>query len=267
VNSVPGSKKVLITGISGRIGQLICERLGARYTLTGIDREAFDAVPTEVADIADFDAIASAFEGIDVVVHLAANPSPRASWESTLDNNIIGTRNVFEAARQAGVQRIVYASSHHAAGFFGLKQQPWKSVYDGKANELKSPWPRLGTECMRPDSYYGVSKLFGESLGSYFHDAFDMSVICLRIGWVMTPDDPTFSAASLSLWMSHRDTIQLFQKSIDAPPTVGFAVVNGESNNALSIWDLEPGRRILGYEPEDDGGEEWIETQNSPPLI
>ena len=101
---VSGSKKVLITGISGRIGQLICQHLGARYEITGIDREPFDAVPTEVADIADFDAIASAFEGVDIVVHLAANPSPRASWASTLDNNIIGTRNVFEAARQAGVQ-------------------------------------------------------------------------------------------------------------------------------------------------------------------
>lgn len=260
-------QKVLVTGISGRIGQLVCEHLGERYDISGLDRNAFDGVPTRVADIAEFNAIETAFEGMDVVIHLAGNPSPRAAWEATLEANIVGTRNVFEAARRAGVKRIVYASSHHVAGFFGLKQDPWKSVYEGRIGEIRQPLPLLGTDLIRPDSYYGVSKAFGESLGSYFHDAFGISVICLRIGWVMTPDDPSFSAASLSLWLSHRDTIQLFQKSVEAPATVGFAIINGESNNRLGIWDLEPGRRILGYFPEDDGGEQWVDTPNSPPVI
>jgi nucleoside-diphosphate-sugar epimerase len=258
---------VLITGAAGRIGGLIRHHLGTRYTLRALDRTEVADVPCTVANIADLDAIRPAFEGIDVVVHLAANPWPRASWESVLRSNIIGTRNVFEAAREAGVRRVVYASSHHAAGFFGLKDDPYKAIYDGRLESVRHPFPRLSTDLVRPDSYYGVSKAFGEALGSYFHDQYGMSVICLRIGWVMEPDDPTFSSASLSLWLSQRDAVQLLAKSIEAPRSVGFAIVNGESDNTLGIWDLEAGRNILGFEPQDDGGDQWTSRPDSPPVI
>ena len=122
-------------------------------------------------------------------------------------------------------------------------------------------------DLIRPDSYYGVSKAFGEALGSYYHDDCGISVICLRIGWVMTPDDPTFSPPALSLWLSHRDAAQLIQKSIDAPTSVGFAVVNGESDNCLSIWDIETTRNVLGYIPEDGAGEHWTPRQGGPSFI
>ena len=250
-------KKVLVTGMAGQIGGIIRRELGERYELSGIDQVDVEGVPTTVADIADLSAILPAFEGIDAVVHLGADPSPQASWESVLNNNLIGTRSVYEAARLSGVRRVVFASSNHAVGNYPLLQDPYKAVYDGRLGEVRRPFPPLTTDMLRPDSYYGVSKAFGESLGSFFHDEYGISVICLRIGWVMTPDDPKFSPAALSLWLSHRDAAQLIQKSIDAPPSVGFAVLNGESANSLSIWDIETTRQVLEYEPEDGAGEDW----------
>ena len=237
-------KRVLVTGMAGQIGGII--RTGAgrvRYELSGIDRVDVDGTALTVADIANLNDILPAFEGIDAVVHLGADPSPQASWESVLSSNIVGTRNVYEAARLSGVKRIVFASSNHAVGNYPLRQDPYKAIYDGRLGEVRRPFAPLTTDLLRPDSYYGVSKAFGESLGSYFHDEYGISVICLRIGWVMTPDDPSFSPAALSLWLSHRDAAQLIQRSIDAPLSVGFAIVNGESDNTLSIWDIESTRR------------------------
>ena len=260
-------KRALVTGMAGQIGGIIRRRLGDRYELSGIDRVGVDGVAVTVADIADLDAIRPAFEGIDAVVHLGADPSPRASWDSVLRNNIVGTRNVYEAARLAGVKRIVFASSNHVVGNYPLRQDPYKAIYDGRLGEVRHPFPPLTTDLIRPDSYYGVSKSFGESLGSYFHEEYGVSVICLRIGWVMTPDDPSFSPAALSLWLSHRDVAQLIQRSIDAPASVGFAIVNGESDNLLSIWDIETTKRALGYAPQDAAGEEWTDRPDSPAII
>ena len=252
-------KKVLVTGIAGLIGGIIRRFLGDKYELSGLDRVPVTQVPSVVADISELEAIRPAFEGIDTVVHLAADPNPRASWESTLQNNIIGTRNVYEAASRAGVKRIVFASSNHTVGMYPLKQDPYKAIYEGRWQEVRRPFPLLTSDQIRPDSYYGVSKVFGEALGSYFHDEFGLSVICLRLGWVLPTDNPTCSPAALSLWLSHRDAAQLIQKSIDAPSSVGFAILNGESDNTLSIWELETTNRVLGYEPQDGAGEEWTQ--------
>ena len=257
-------KRVLVTGMAGQIGGIIRRELGVRYELNGIDRVDVDGTALTVADIANLNDILPAFEGIEAVVHLGADPSPQASWESVLSSNIVGTRNVYEAARLSGVKRIVFASSNHAVGNYPLRQDPYKAIYDGRLGEVRRPFAPLTTDLLRPDSYYGVSKAFGESLGSYFHDEYGISVICLRIGWVMTPDDPSFSPAALSLWLSHRDAAQLIQRSIDAPLSVGFAIVNGESDNTLSIWDIESTRRILGYVPEDGAGEGWTERPDTP---
>lgn len=264
---MPDKKKVLVTGISGRIGTVLRKYLGGKYELSGLDLVSVDDAPCLIADIADLDAITPAFEGIDTVVHLGASPHPRDPWEAVLKNNIIGTRNVYEASRLAGVKRIIFASSNHAVGYYPLKDEPYKAVYDGRLGEIRQPIPPLTTDLIRPDSYYGVSKTFGESLGSFFHDKYGISVICLRIGWLMVSDDPKFSTPSLSLWLSHRDGAQLFEKSIDAPPTVGFAIVNGESGNTLGIRDLESAKEILGYEPRDDAGEEWTPVPGSPTVM
>ena len=119
---------------------------------------------------------------MEVVVHLGADPSPLASWESTLSNNIIGTRNVYESARQAGARRVILASTNHVIGYYPLKDDPYKAIYDGRLSEVRRPFRLLDHHDMRPDSFYGVSKAFGEVLGSFYHDEYGLSVICLRIG-------------------------------------------------------------------------------------
>jgi len=262
-----GNRKVLVTGMSGQIGGIIRRNLADRYDLSGFDRQQTEGVDVHVADISDLDAISPAFEGVDTVIHLGADPSPRAAWDSILQNNLIGTRNVYEASRLAGVRRIIFASSNHAVGYYPLKQDPYRAIYEGRLGEVRRPFPMLDASAMRPDSYYGVSKAFGESLGSYFHDAFDISVICVRIGWVMTPDDPTFHPAALSLWWGHSDTADLIEKCIEAPKSVGFAIVHGMSDNDLRIWESDTTRDIIGFDPKDNAGEEWTERPNGPSFI
>ena len=249
--------RVLVTGAAGQIGGIIRDKLGYRYDLAGLDVVDCGWETSFAADIADLDAIRPAFEGVDAVVHLGADPSPQAVWESVLPNNIVGARNVYEAARLAGARRVVFASTNHVVGFYPLKEDPYKAIYDGRLGEVRRPFRMLDDKDSRPDSLYGVSKSFGEALGSYYHDQFGLSVISLRIGWVMTPDDPAFEPAALSLWLSHRDAAQLVQKAIEAPRSAGFAIVYGMSRNALRIWDIESGEREIGFAPQDGAGEDW----------
>jgi uronate dehydrogenase len=177
----------LITGAAGRIGQSLSARLADRYDLrllyhrTIPDQHAEAAARARasgaplpladgrtelfVADAQDLAAMQRACGGVDAVVHLAGDPRVQAPWESILANNIVGLRNTFEAARLAGVRKVVFASSNHATG-----------VYEQRGVYTRPDMP------VRPDSYYGVSKAFGEALGAHFSDEFGMSIICLRIG-------------------------------------------------------------------------------------
>jgi len=250
-------KKVLVTGLAGKIGGIIRNNLSPKYELSGLDLQDVPGYKTVITNLSDYDNMVPAFEGIDTVVHLAADANHQGSWESNLEHNIIGTRNVYEAARTCGVDRVVFASSNHAVGFHPLKDNPYKQIYDGDFKNVRQPVAQLTTNIVRPDGYYGVSKAFGESLGSYFHDEYGISVVCIRIGWVMEPDDPTFAPSALSLWMSHHDTAKIMEKSIDAPDSVGYAVVYGMSDNTYGIWDLEPGKNIIGYQPNDNAGTFW----------
>jgi len=260
-------KKVLVTGLAGKIGGIIRSNLSGKYSLSGLDLEGVPGFPTTTGNLSNLDEILPAFKGIDTVVHLAADPNHQGGWETNLENNIIGTRNVYEAARISGVKRIIFASSNHALGFYPLKDNPYKQIYDGDFEAIRQPIKPLTTDLIRPDGYYGVSKAFGESLGSYFHDEYGISVICMRIGWVMEPDDPTFAPSALSLWMSHKDTVRLIDSCIDAPESVGFAIVYGMSDNTYGIWDMEDGRKIVGYEPNDDAGITWNRIQGKSSVM
>ena len=257
-------RKILITGIAGKIGGVIQGYLSKQYDIRGLDRVAFDGYDTVVADLSNIDDILPAFEEVDTVVHLAADPNHQGSWDSNLKNNIIGTRNVFEAARLSKVNRIIFSSSNHAVGYKPLSDNPYKQIYEGTYEKIRHPIQPIPVNEVRPDGYYGVSKAFGESLGSYFHDEYGLSVICIRIGWVMPSDDPSFSPAALSFGMSHRDTAQIIYQCIEAPPSVPYAIVYGMSNNTYGIWDMSPGRNIINYVPQDDAGTIWTQRQDLP---
>jgi uronate dehydrogenase len=231
----PGAgRRVLITGAAGQIGRITCAGLAARgWKVRGLDKVPLDGVdgladPPVVADVTDADAVLRATEGVEAVVHLAGIAT-EAPFDEILEANIEGTFRVFDAARRAGVRRVVFASSNHAVGFV--------------------PRSALVTADVppRPDTYYGVSKVFGEALGRLMSDRYGLEVVCLRIGsWKQYPA----SVRELSTWISPADGVRLIAAALTAPD-VGFAVVYGISANTRAWWDLAPAR-ALGYLSVDD---------------
>jgi uronate dehydrogenase len=242
---------VLVTGAAGRIGTVLRGGLPER----GWAVRCLDVVPVPderpgeeqiVADVTDLAAMVDAVTGVDAVVHLAGI-SGEATWPAVSHSNIEGTYCTLEAARQAGVSRVVLASSNHATGF-----TPRPAA--GPLAEADAP--------PRPDTYYGVSKVAKEALGSLYADRYGMDVVCLRIG-SMLPEPTTLRA--LSTWLSPADTVALVDAALTAP-SPGFAVVWGVSNNTRNWWDLSAAR-ALGYQPEDDAevyAEALIEAHGEP---
>lgn len=252
-------KKVLVTGANGVIGSAVREHLADRYELSALDILPGD-FPTHVADIADLAAIQPAFEGMDAVVHLAASISVETPWPDILKNNIIGTYNVYEAAKQAGVAAVVFASSNHAVGMFEVTNSP--AIY-----ATDHPLVIDQHADIRPDSYYGVSKAYGEAMGRYYVENHGLRVCCLRIGSVRPDDDPTSEAAGASsgwlpltreqtlerlqaTWLSQRDCAQLISRCLDAEH-IPFGIYYGISDNQRQFWSLANAREELGYAPED----------------
>ena len=242
--------KVLITGMSGLIGGLLrrhLEGLGG-YELRALNRRPVEGVECHRADIADLDAIRPAFEGVDVAVHLAAFlGSP--DWSGHLTGNVIGVYNVYEAARLAGVKRVVFASS--GATVQGFEQTaPYDAIIAGRYAEVPEGFPKVTHESMRPRGIYGAAKVWGEALGRVYSDDHGLSVLCVRIGRVNQANRPE-SAAEVSRYLSHRDVCQVLQRCIDAPDDLRYGVFLATSNNRWGYRDLEHARRVLGYEPQD----------------
>ncbi len=227
---------IALTGAAGRIGTALRPRLRAAghelvlCDLVPLPAEA-PAVSGETvleADLADVDAHVEAFAGADLVVHLGGYPDER-SWPEILAVNIDGTRSVCEAARTAGVGRLLLASSVHAAGYVG--------VDDAGA----------GMPLPDPDTYYGVSKAAVEALGALYAGRFGMTVVSARI---MTFADAPFGPRSLQSWLSPGDMTRLVLAVLTTGAT-GHHVVWGVSANTRRRVDLEPGR-VIGFEPLDD---------------
>ena len=253
------AKKVLVTGLSGTVGQAIRSELEERYELSSLSRYGCEGMPSDRdyrGNIADIESLLPAFEGKDVVVHLAADRSATADWESALRNNFVGTYNVFEAAKRAGVKRVVFGSSQHSVGGNYL-DEPYCSIFAGEFDRVQRPYPLLDEDTpIRPSGYYGASKAYGEALGSVYKDYHGVQSIHIRIGWTISSDVPTFSGAALALWLSHRDTSQIHRLAVDAPDDLDYAVVFAMSNNYWGIFSLDRARKLLGYEPQDDAGPE-----------
>jgi nucleoside-diphosphate-sugar epimerase len=245
------SKKVLVTGMSGLIGNAVYEQLRDKHQLSALNRRAVTGVECYQADIADLDAIQPAFEGKDTVVHLAANADGDASWEDVLHHNVIGTYNVFEAARRAGVGRIIYASSGAATSGWEL-EPPYDALAQGRYEEVPSSWEKLSHQSpTRPSGLYGCSKVLGEALARRFSDECGMSTICLRIGAVNKEDRP-LETRQWSVWCSQRDIVQMIEKCIDAPDDVRFDIFYAVSKNKWSYRDWTHARDVVGYEPQDE---------------
>lgn len=225
---------VLLTGAAGGVGTLMRELLPAHgYRLRSLDMvPVADEPDAVVADLADRDALREAVRGTDAVLHLAGI-SLESTFEKILRANIEGTYHLYEAAREEGVRRIVFASSNHAVG--------------------ATPWPRPGDPPIpvdtphRPDTFYGLSKCFGEDLAQYYWDRHGIETVSVRIGSCFPR---ATSVRMLSVWLSPADGARLFHAALSAP-NVGHSVVYGSSANTRAVWDLGP-TRALGFAPEDD---------------
>lgn len=260
-----GRKKVLVTGLSGVVGSAMRAELEQRYEVSSLSRYGVDDMPTDrnfLGDIGDLDSIQPAFEGQDTVIHLAADRSATADFESVLPNNVTGAYNVFEAARQASVKRVVFGSSQHAVGGFYL-DPPYCHIMAGELEKVSRPYTLLDeTVPIRPSGHYGISKAYGEAMGSYYNDYHGLSSIHIRIGFTISTDDWTWSGAAAALWLSHRDTSQVFVKAVEAPESLRYTVVYAMSDNYWAIFSLEKARKVLAYEPQDGAGETITPAQS-----
>lgn len=231
---MPAPRTVLLTGAAGGLGSLMRGLLPAYgYELRLLDMRPVDGEPDAItADLTDTEALRKAVRGVDAVIHLAGI-SLESSFDKILRANIEGTYNLYEAAREAGVPRIVFASSNHAVGFTP------RPVGDDPLIRVDTP--------RRPDTFYGLSKSFGEDLAQLYWDKHGIETVSVRIGSCFL--EPT-SVRMLSVWMSPGDGARLFHAALTAP-AVGHAVVYGSSANTRLWWDLSSAR-ALGYEPQDD---------------
>ncbi len=224
-------KTILLTGAAGGVGVFLRKEFRGRYRLRLSDIVALDDCgPQEEfigADLGNLSAIRNAVAGVDGIIHLGGF-SVEGDWDTILSANIIGTYNLFEAARIEGVKRIVFASSNHAMGFYGRDETVDHTDYP------------------RPDSRYGLSKVFGEVLGRLHADKYGAEVMAIRIGNVA--EEP-IDVRRLSIWISPRDLAQLMAIGLERPG-IQFEVVYGMSDNKRAWWDNSNALR-LGYAPRD----------------
>ena len=242
-------RTVLVTGMSGLIGGALRRHLEGTYELSALNRRPIPGVKCHQADVADLDAIAPAFDGVDTVVHLAARTGSSDSFEEILRANVIGTYNVFEAARRAGVRRVVYASSGATVSAWE-HGPPYSALIAGRYGEAGA-WKKMTHETpTRPAGLYGASKIWGEAIARHYADTHGLSAICVRIGRVKAEDRPT-STRDYSVWCSQRDVVRMIDLCIAAPAAVRFDVFFVVSNNRWGYRDLEHARAVLGFEPRD----------------
>lgn len=224
---------LLVTGATGRMAKAI------RPYLT----DAFDSVrlysrsePESLhsnessfrGTLENLEKLQKACEGVDVIVHLGGK-ADESTFDDIMSSNILGTYNVFEAARRSGVRRVVYASSHHVTGFHKVTED---------VNEKSE---------LRPDTYYAVSKVFGEALARLYHDKWGLEVVCLRIGVCRPePENPD----QLRTWLSIADSIRLVMGAATYTLNSGFVVVYGLSDNSRAFWHSQSASKI-GFVPED----------------
>ena len=244
-------KKVLVTGVSGLIGGLLARHLRqlVGYEITALNRRPVEDFPCVQADISDLEAIKPAFEGRDVVVHMSAFTGDTKNWEGNLSGNIIGVSNVYEAARLAGVKRVVFGSSGAAIGGFSLVP-PYDAIAAGRYEDVPDDWMKITHEQVRPLGIYGAAKVWGEALGRHYADTCGLSVLCVRIGSVRTDDWPD-NPHRVSYFFSHRDILQMFVKCIEAPDGLLYDIFMAVSDNRWTYYDLEHARDVLGYVPQD----------------
>jgi nucleoside-diphosphate-sugar epimerase len=231
--------RVLITGSEGVIGRILCRGLAANYEVFGLDIKASDKPRRQTVDICDLEGLTSALCELKptYLLHFAASVRALDDWNENLCTNIIGTRNVYAAAAQAEVKRVVYASTNQVV------KGHEAACPDGLAIPISAE--------PRPTTYYACSKLFGEAIARRHYERDGLESICLRIGTVMEASLPSSDGRISRTWLSHRDLLHIVERSLCSE--VGFGIYFAVSGNAPRLHDLSAARRELRYVPIDDG--------------
>jgi len=224
--------RLLLTGAAGGIGRVLRERLAGTVPVLRVSDRA-ELGPARAGeevvqcDISEGPAVADLCRDVDAIIHLGAVPNEQP-WPDLLSANIEGAINLWEGARLAGVQRVIFASSNHAIGFYERTQ---------RIDDKVPP---------KPDSRYGVTKVFGEAMAHLYAMKFGIRGFCLRIGTFGTEPQ---NARMLSTWISHGDMERLVRVGLEAD--YRFEIVYGMSRNTRAWWDNSAAYR-LGYDPQDD---------------
>ncbi|MBC8142294.1 MAG: NAD(P)-dependent oxidoreductase [Armatimonadetes bacterium] len=235
-------KRVLLTGASGRIGRSVAPALSETFDLRLFDKHDPGDLPgLVVGDLSEREGILPALEGVDTVLHLAAQSTEADFVSMLVPNNVVGLYYFFENAVKAGVKRVVFASTIQA--------------FDRHPHEHTI----TETDLPRPITLYGATKAFGETMGRWYHDTHGIEFLAVRIGWFLMPDIPEEAemirtkGGAHRLWLSPADAVQIFTKAVTAPTigTDGYGIVHATSLPLSERLSLAPARELLGYEPID----------------
>ena len=258
--------RVLVTGVYGLIGGSVYRHLASqpeKYEVYGLarSRKRSDRAPSDRTvdiprerffrcNIAKMASVRRAVEGMDVVVHMAADPNGD-NWKSVLHNNVIGAYNVFEACREAQVGRVIVAGSVQVSEGH-RRQEPYEAVADGCAEDSPDEFRPLTVDVpAEPRNIYACGKVWVESLAQTYAHTHGLSCIALRIGWVTAEDRPIESAEGASVWCSRRDVVQLVERCVIAPAELRFDVFYAVSESARRWVDIDRARERVGYVPQD----------------
>lgn len=240
-------KKILITGATGDVGKLLCDILSeSGYEILTSARHKPDGWkhPFVELDITNLETFIETTKGVSTVIHLAGQREPDAGFEDLVGPNIRGVYNAFEAARQSGVERVIFASSVNVA------------------NGPSQKHPILD-EVICPSSLYGASKAFGEATARYFSDVHGLSCFSLRMGWTLPFEEakkhlsnpPMDQLYALKVFLSIEDFTQLLELIIEAPKELKFGIFNALSDNRQKLLDISKAKTELGYKPKHDSFE------------
>lgn len=236
-------KKVLFLGATGRIGPSLIEEYLKHYKkdyeiILGIHKKGqTHGLKTVKFDLTNIKKLKSIMKGIDTVVNLAANSNPNAKFSEILEPNIIGAYNVFEAARQSKVKRVIFASSVHAIRGYKIGE---------KVRHNYVP---------KPTCYYGASKIWGESLCYIYSSKYDMSCLAIRVGAYVSNNlkkKVCLTRDNFDYVISQRDMAQLIYRCVVAPKKIKYGILAGISNNNNKYMDLKYTKKLVGYKPQDN---------------
>jgi uronate dehydrogenase len=246
----PTPQRILITGAAGLVGTVLMRGLEGRYEVTGVDRALRRPPNVRRRNLARSRRLDAIFAGADAVVDLAGLPSHRTPWKDVWRNNLRATLNVLDAARRAGVQRYVFASSNHVTGGYE-REPPYSAIVAGDYAGLDpGSLPLIGADWpVRPDGAYALGKVLGEAAARWYADELGLSAICLRIGTVNAEDLP-LQPRHFATLLTHADLLRLVESALTAD--VRFAVCYGVSRNTWRFWETS---NEIGYEPRDDAEE------------